>query len=91
MDKYRLGGVKASNNPSALASNRRTDMAATVSSLANKIMTLAVPSEYSNVTSSTTYKMKKEVIFFQNDDNCHAPSYYRHRVYVSLYSTLSLT
>ena len=48
-------------------------MAATGSSLANRIMTLAVPSEYSNVTSSTTYKMKKEVIFLQNDDNCHAP------------------
>ena len=64
-------------------------MAATVSYLANKIMTLAVPSEYSNVTSSTTYKMKKEVIFFQNDAFSDAPSYYRHRVYVSLYSTLS--
>ena len=64
-------------------------MAATVSSLANKTMTLAVPSEYSNVTSSTTYKMKKEVIFFQNDAFSDVASYYRHRVYVSLYSTLS--
>ena len=64
-------------------------MAATGSALANKMQTLAVPSEYSNVTDRTTYKMTKKVIYFHNDAFSDAPCYYRQRVYVSLYSTHS--